>query len=305
MTATAAGAFNYLTSTYCAGARHELTIIGGRLASGYEYRKRSYRPDTEQACQMEGCQSVRSILPIFALSLLAGCNQSDTQSLDRFADSGRIIAMGGAGAGASNACFTCHGLDGRGNGAGSPRLAGLDAGYLERQLEAYADGRRYHAQMRWITEQLAADERQAVAVYYASVPFDAGSTAPVTRLKLYHEGDAARRLPACASCHGDLGEGIGAANPALAGQPAAYLAEQLDLWRKSRRRNDPGDIMLRISQRLRPSEIEALARYAAALPGGPASQELLAAYPAARRSDPRNDVSGPPLHVPESARAAE
>ena len=282
-----------------------MTIIGRRLASGHEYKKRSYEPHTEQAGQVEGCQGVRFILPIFALSFLVACDQSDTKSLDRFADTGRVIAMGGAAAGANNACFTCHGLDGRGNGAGSPRLAGLDAGYLERQMEAYADGRRYHAQMRWITEQLAADERQAVAVYYASLPFDAVSTHPATRLMLYHEGDAARGLPSCASCHGDLGEGVGAANPALAGQPTAYLAEQLNLWRKSRRRNDPGDVMLRISQRLSPSEIELLARYAAKLPGGPASQELLVAYPAARRSDPRNDVSGPPLHVPESARTAE
>lgn len=254
---------------------------------------------------MESCQNVRFILPIFALSILGGCNQSETKSLDRFAENGRVIAMSGAGAGAGNACFTCHGLDGRGNGAGSPRLAGLHAGYLERQLEAYADGRRYHAQMRWITERLAADERHAVSIYYSSLPFDTGSSSPEARLKLYHEGDAARGLPSCASCHGDRGQGIGAANPALAGQPAAYLAEQLDLWRKSRRRNDPGDVMLRISQRLSPSEIEALAHYAAQLPGGPASQELLVTSPAARHSDPRNDVSRPPLHVPESARAAE
>jgi len=237
--------------------------------------------------------------------MLVGCSQADTTSLDRFADNGRIIAMGGAGAGASNACFTCHGLDGLGNGAGSPRLAGLDAGYLERQLEAYADGRRYHAQMRWITEQLGAKERQAVAIYYASLPFDVAAPVPATRLKLYHEGDATRGLPSCASCHGDRGEGIGAANPALAGQPAPYLAEQLGLWRKSRRRNDPGDVMLRISQGLTPSEIEALAQYAARLPGGPANQGFRAAYPAGRRSDPKNDVSAPRLHVPESARAAE
>jgi cytochrome c553 len=248
---------------------------------------------------------VRFFLPYLALSVLAGCNQSDTRSLDGFAENGRVIAMSGAEAGASNACFTCHGLDGRGNGAGSPRLAGLDAGYLERQLEAYADGRRYHAQMRWITEQLTADERQAVARYYASMPFNTGKAISMSRLKLYHEGDAARGLPSCASCHGDRAEGIGAANPALAGQPPSYLAEQLNLWRKSRRRNDPGDVMLRISQLLTLSETDSLARYAATLPGGPPNQEYLATYPATRRFGPKSDASGPPLHVPESARAAE
>lgn len=237
--------------------------------------------------------------------LLGGCSASETRSLDRFAKDGNIIALSGAAAGANNACFTCHGLDGRGNGAGAPRLAGLDAGYLERQMEAYADGRRYHAQMGWIASQLDARERKAVSFHYAALPFEGGAATATTRLSLYHEGDPARGLVACAACHGEQGQGIGPANPPLAGQPAAYLAEQLDLWRKGKRRNDPGYAMLRISQLLTPSEREAVAMYAASLAGDLSNPRLRAASPGARRDDPRNGASGPPLHVPESARAAE
>lgn len=240
-----------------------------------------------------------------ALLLLASCGTAETTSLDRFAENGRVIALSGAEAGAANACFTCHGLDGRGNGAGSPRLAGLDAGYLERQLEAYADGRRYHEQMHWISENLGAEERKAVSQFYAALPFEANRSMPKERLRLYHEGDPARGLIACAACHGDRGAGLGAANPPLAGQPAAYQAEQLDLWRKGKRRNDPSNVMLRISQLLTPSEKQSLALYASRLPGGHPNPESRAAFPSERRDDPKNDASGPPLHVPESARAAQ
>jgi cytochrome c553 len=238
-------------------------------------------------------------------ALLAGCSADETTSLNRFAENGRVIAMSGAEAGARNACFTCHGLDGRGDGAGAPRLAGLDAGYLERQLQAYADGRRAHVQMGWIAQRLSGDERKAVAFHYAALPLPPLREKRIPRLPLYHRGDPLRGLPACAACHGEQGQGIGPANPPLAGQPPPYLAGQLDQWQKARRRNDPGDVMLRISQLLSPAEVRSLAAYAARLPGGPPSPESPAASLAARRGDPRSGASGPPLHEPESARAAE
>ena len=127
---------------------------------------------------------MRNLLYIALVSLLAGCTDTEPTSLNRFAKDGHVIAMSGAAAGAKNACFTCHGLDGRGNGAGSPRLAGLDAGYLERQLDAYADGRRYHTQMRWIAERLDTDERKAVSYHYARMKFEANIVAQMGRLRL-------------------------------------------------------------------------------------------------------------------------
>lgn len=237
--------------------------------------------------------------------LIAGCIDAETASVDRFAAEARIIAFSGAAAGAASACFTCHGLEGQGNGAGAPRLAALESGYLERQLIAYADGRRDHPQMSWIARKLSPSDRRAVASYYESMPFaDIVPSARSARSQLYHEGDPSRGLLACAACHGDRGQGIGPANPPLGGQPAAYLAEQLDLWRKAKRRNDPGGVMLRISQLLTPAEGRALAAYAAGLPGHRPSPGSQVTSLAAHRGDPRNDASRPPQHVPESARAA-
>ena len=97
---------------------------------------------------------------------------------------------------------------------------------------AYADGRRRHEQMSWIARQLDADSKAAVSFHYSTLRGrDApglGAAAP----SLWTRGDPARGLAACSTCHGADGQGLGPANPPLAGQPAAYLAEQLDQWRK-------------------------------------------------------------------------
>lgn len=45
--------------------------------------------------------------------------------------------------------------------------------------------------------------------------------------QLYDQGDAARGIIACASCHGAAGNSAMPANPSLSGQPHEYLAKQL------------------------------------------------------------------------------
>lgn len=240
------------------------------------------------------------------LLLLAGCGAVERGAADQFTATGELIALSGGDAGAPNACIACHGVDGRGNGAGAPRLAGLDRGYMTAQLEAYANGRRRHPEMAAIARKLTAGQQDAVSAYYAGLPFAGAQTNPPQpgggleeATALYHRGDPARGLAACASCHGAQGEGVGPANPPLAGQPAAYLAEQLDQWRKGARRNDPENVMLKISRALSHSESAALAAYASAFPGDPPRPESLAASRAAHRAGPRNDASAPPPRAAE------
>lgn len=250
-------------------------------------------------------KSTRLTVATGAAALLCACSAVETSSTDRFTATGELVALSGGHAGAANACFTCHGLDGLGDGAGSPRLAGLNQGYLERQLEAYADGRRRHPQMSWIARRLPPEHRHAVSAYYAAMPYEPSAMPDVPAPVLYARGDPERALPACASCHGIRGQGIGPANPPLGGQPATYLTEQFNQWLRSRRRNDPGNVMQIISQRLTPAEASALSAYAARLPGGPPSPESPEAFLEARRAGLQSDVSEPLLHVPESARAEE
>lgn len=243
-------------------------------------------------------RATRFTLPL-AAALLAACDV-DQPGRDRFTETGQLVALSGGDSGAANACFTCHGLDGRGNGAGAPRLAGLDVGYLGRQLDDYASGRRQHPQMQVIAKRLSARDRQAVAAYYAAMPFvPSGPAAATPAPALYVHGDPRRGLASCASCHGMAGEGIGPGNPPLGGQPAAYLAAQLHKWRRSERRGDPDNIMLIISRRLTPAEIRSLAAYASALPGASPHRGSPAASLAGRHADSRNDASAPPRHGAE------
>lgn len=50
---------------------------------------------------------------------------------------------------------------------------------------------------------------------------------PARGATLYADGDPARGLPSCVSCHGAAGNSTIVANPKLAGQPEGYLYKQL------------------------------------------------------------------------------
>src|SRR5690606_12554770 len=202
------------------------------------------------------------------LLLAAGGCAGETEVVDSpFTATGELIALSGGDGGPANACFTCHGLDGGGDGQLTPALAGLPEGYLVKQLQDYADGRRPDPVMGPIARRLSTGHRRAVAAWYSAMPPTAfaRTAAPATIRALYHRGDPAGGLAACADCHGGLGQGLGPANPPLAGQPPAYLAEQMRRWKQAGRRNDPRGVMLQISQRLTEDEITALAGYAAGL----------------------------------------
>ena len=229
-------------------------------------------------------------LGAIAACLLGAACSGPAEVRDAFSSSGEIIALSGGSGGAVNACASCHGLKGEGDGNLSPRLAGLDQGYIVRQIGFYADGQRIDPRMVAVAKALTPDERQKVAAFYARLPTAsrrACPAAPSVAKALYHGGDPARGIASCASCHGATGEG-NAGNPPLAGQPAPYLARQLTDWRDGERYGDPLGIMARISKALRPAEPAALSAYAADLPGGPGYPGSTEECPPARRASPRN-----------------
>lgn len=230
-------------------------------------------------------------LALTVATLGLGACSGPSKIPDTFTRSGELIALSGGGRGAAGACVTCHGLKGEGDGNLVPRLAGIDQGYLDRQLTFYADGQREHPQMAAIAKALSRDQRSLVSAYYARLPQPVvvtncpkpdGITAT-----LFQRGDARRGIASCAACHGAAGEGAGRGNPPLAGQPAAYLADQLERWRSGRRYGDAQAVMTRISQRLKPGEVAPLAEYSAGL-GAALRPESLATCPPAHRADPRN-----------------
>jgi len=87
---------------------------------------------------------------------------------------GASIAKNGVGA--AQACQICHGAAGEGLAqAGFPRLSALGAPYLQRQLDAFADGTRVNAVMMPIAKALSVADRAAVSAYYAALPVPAAS----------------------------------------------------------------------------------------------------------------------------------
>jgi cytochrome c553 len=171
--------------------------------------------------------------------------------------------------------MACHGEDGGGQAAaGNPRLAGLDAAYLQKQLEDFASGSRVNSVMQPSANALNADERHALAAYYSKLPLPQALAKPATSLPpadsvgavLAARGDWNRGIPGCVQCHGPGGVGVGAHFPPLAGQPAAYLKAQLTAWQKGSRHNDPLQLMQHLSAALNLKEIDAVASWFAAQP---------------------------------------
>lgn len=183
------------------------------------------------------------------------------------------IARQGNGQGAP-ACMTCHGANGAGQSATDfPRLAGLSAAYLQRQLDDFASGSRANAVMQPVAKALSEAERKALGEYYSKLPIPALAT-PTTPMPardsvgalLATRGRWSQQVPACDQCHAPGGVGVGANFPPLAGQSATYIENQLKAWKQGSRHNDPLELMQHVSKALSDADITAVATWYAAQP---------------------------------------
>ncbi len=188
------------------------------------------------------------------------------------ASTGEQVATKGSSAGAPP-CSSCHGPEGQGQpAAGFPRISGMDAKYLARQLAGFAAGTRANPVMSPIAKLLTPSEASKVAAYYAAIPAvkQAGEApakpAPSEGMRLAVKGDWNIGLPACAQCHGPQGLGVGSSFPPLAGQSSAYLAAQLAAFKAGTRKDDPLGLMQGIAKRLGDTQARAVSEFYAALP---------------------------------------
>lgn len=227
-------------------------------------------------------------LACFALTAQAQSQAPTTSAAQgsTAADGATIASQGAGGA----PCASCHGAHGEGNAQGNfPRLAAQPAGYLTRQLDLYASGQRQSTVMQPIAQALKAEQRVAVARYYASLdtPTATKTAAPNDRsvAQLVTYGDARRGIQGCVNCHGPQGRGEAPEFPALAAQIPSYLSESLTRWKSGERKTDPSQQMNHIAANLSEPEIAALARYFASLPA-PAPFPSLAPPEAAASAAP-------------------
>lgn len=175
----------------------------------------------------------------------------------------------------ARACTGCHGDQGRAAAdVYHPRIAGKPAAYLAEQLRAFRDGRRRYALMTALLDPLDDAMLQALADHFASLdlpypPPLSGAAAPEVLRRgetLARQGDAAARLPACASCHGSRLTGTLPSVPSLLGLPRDYLIAQLGAWRTGSRRSRPPDCMAEVARRLAPADIGALGQWLSSQP---------------------------------------
>lgn len=197
------------------------------------------------------------------------------------APDGATIARQGNGHGVAP-CAACHNANGGGQpAAGFPRLAGLPAAYLRKQLDDFAGGARDNATMKPVAAGLSEAERVALAGYYSRLPVPSAAppaTAMDAKQKALAEtlatrGHWSKGLPGCAQCHGPDGVGVGDHFPPLLGQSAVYISNQLHAWQKGTRHNDPLQLMQTVAGKLGEADIAAVSAWYAAQPVAAAAGE--------------------------------
>jgi cytochrome c553 len=175
----------------------------------------------------------------------------------------------------TKACEACHGDQGRAGPDGFyPRLAGKPAGYLYNQMQNFSEDRRHYSMMRRMMAPLTPQYQKEMADYFAAlqVPYPAPSnknanpsTAQMARgRQLALQGDPARNLPACNTCHGESLMGFQPNVPGLLGLPTAYLGAQLSAWKLGERTTKAPDCMSAVVKRLSPEDAAAVVSWLAA-----------------------------------------
>ena len=162
----------------------------------------------------------------------------------------QVYATGDAAKGKARyaVCQACHGADGMGNKAlNSPKIAGQEPWYLERQLKNFKAGIRgadskdtYGMQMRPMALTLADDQSiRDMAAYVSSMPVE---RTVVPTIKADSEAGKAAYV-ICQACHGSAGEGNKTLNaPKLAGLQDWYVTRQLKNFRSGIRGTKSGDM---------------------------------------------------------------
>lgn len=170
---------------------------------------------------------------------------------------------------ASAVCSGCHGADGNSVQPAHPKLAGLQAQYIAKQLKDYQAGRRVNEVMGPVAGNLSPENVEDLAAYYSQQKPAPGAVRDTSLVelgrKVYVDGNADSGVPSCTGCHYPDGSGT-ARFPRLAGQHPEYTLKQLKQFGAAKRENDRGLVMQSVALRMTEQEMKAVAEYIASLP---------------------------------------
>ena len=204
---------------------------------------------------------MRRVAPaIIALAIgLMGCSQNDSDTSQQ--EKKPVVDVAAGKIIAERQCKGCHGLDGKGTGPAIPTLAGQPAPYLLASLAEYKDGRRTHAALRSMMEQLSDTDARNVAAYFAGLPpVDASSARNVQLFSPYETGK--KIAVTCGQCHGPDGNSKTPGTPNLAGQQPRYFATAVHEYLVgSRGTPSPMPPMHMLVRDMRPVDVDSVALY--------------------------------------------
>jgi len=155
-----------------------------------------------------------------------------------------------AGSAAAEKCATCHGADGNTSSTGVPTIAGQDARYFIKAMQAYKEGQRKHEKMSEAVAALSETEINNLAAFYASQePVRRDVRAPFT---------TAEWVQRCERCHGLNGNSTDPRFPMLAGQNEDYLTKAMQAYASGERSTS---VMHAMSEPLSASDIKRIVRH--------------------------------------------
>lgn len=198
----------------------------------------------------------KSILGVVVLSLaLFGCGEKKDAAVSP-AKTIKVDVLAGK-ALADKTCKACHGADGGSVAPAIPHLAAQRERYLLASLNEYKNGKRTHAALRDIANQMSEDDMRNVAAYFAGLPpVTNPSSADIKHTSPYEKGKAL--ATECAKCHGEDGNAKTPGTPSLAGQQPHYLIAAVLEYHRDDRKVASMKSITRDSDRL---DLESLALY--------------------------------------------
>jgi cytochrome c553 len=178
-------------------------------------------------------------------------------------------------------CAGCHGEYGQGGGGGEyPRLAGMPAKYLAKQMRAFKSGERESMVMAPYANDREMPEGDLldISIYLAGIELPSQMPFIDPELDSYEklliasrvfnvpqiEGDVTAGedlyIRQCQKCHGSTTAGRGS-TPGLVGQYSDYIRIQIDQFMSGNRKNK---VMDKYLNPLTPKDVEAILAYLAA-----------------------------------------
>jgi cytochrome c553 len=161
-------------------------------------------------------------------------------------------------------CAGCHNPDGNSIIPENPKLSGLNAKYLARQLKDFKNGDRSSPIMSSIIPMVDESEFKPLAAYFSEQKRLTGATEKpelaAQGKQIYDEGIIGSAVPACSGCHNEDGSGTDK-YPRLTGQNSVYVSSQLTNFKSGERKNDPKAVMQTVAKRMSEAEIQAVSEY--------------------------------------------